>query len=255
MALLPIITHADDFGYGPHVNAGIVEAFAGGLLARTSILANMPGFEEACALARDNGLEAQVGVHVNLTEGVPLTEEIRRSHRFCTSEGRLWKWRNRHVLWLTSTERRMVYAEVTAQIRRCRDHGLRVQHLDSHHHVHTQPVLARLITTVARELGITSIRIARNCGRSALTNRLYKDAYNFRLRRMELAATRYFGGPEDLEHFVAAGATPAQLASFELITHPVLRDDGVVVDVDSPGIALAESLTLLVAGSRSLTRS
>jgi predicted glycoside hydrolase/deacetylase ChbG (UPF0249 family) len=206
----------------------------------------MPGFAEACALVRECGLDQRVGVHVNLSEGVPLTDGLRSSSRFCDADGYLWKWPNRGTrLRLASSERRLVGAEVTAQIERCRKHGLTIRHLDSHHNVHTQPALAGLFIELARNLGIQSMRIARNSGLAPLPQHIYKAAYNLRLRMHGLAATHYFGTPDDLRLFVQRGASPSQLASFELVTHPVMREDGTVVDVDFPDIPFSESLVRL----------
>src|SRR5262245_65189623 len=90
-----LVLHADDFGMNEHVNAGILRGFTHGLLTSTSILANAPGC--AAALAAWNGLEGRflnddlpsrdlrrkladsparfdLGIHLNLTQGRPLTQ-------------------------------------------------------------------------------------------------------------------------------------------------------------------------------------
>ena len=37
-----VIINADDFGYSPAVNAGIIKAYEDGILTSTTLMANMP---------------------------------------------------------------------------------------------------------------------------------------------------------------------------------------------------------------------
>ena len=46
-----IIINADDFGLNSSVNKAIVESFNNGLINSTTLMANMPGFEEAVEMA------------------------------------------------------------------------------------------------------------------------------------------------------------------------------------------------------------
>jgi predicted glycoside hydrolase/deacetylase ChbG (UPF0249 family) len=48
--------------------------------------------------------------------------------------------------------------EWLAQIKRARDAGMAISHLDSHHHVHTLPHLFRALKRVQRESGIQRVR-------------------------------------------------------------------------------------------------
>lgn len=241
-----MIVNADDLGYRPHVTAGVVRALESGVANRATIMANMPDFEDACAVVRDRGLASRVGVHLVLTEGVPLSDELRREPRFCDGDG---NFRPRSQGWarltFTTSERALVAREVAAQVARCRENGLPITHLDSHHHVHIEPSVGYVVVRLAPSIGIRSIRIARNCGAGTGVRRsLYKSAYNLNLRLRGLAASRYFGGMDDLEYIRARWDSGASQGEFELMTHPVLRDDGVVIDVQAPGrsleIALAE---------------
>lgn len=49
-----LIINADDFGYGKGVNMGIIEAYQNGVLTSTTLMAGMPGFDQAVKLAKDN---------------------------------------------------------------------------------------------------------------------------------------------------------------------------------------------------------
>lgn len=192
-----IIVNADDFGMSPENNRAIVAAFDKGLISSTTLMANMPGFEEACELARFHQLFGKIGVHLNLTEGRPLSTHVKRLPLFCDEFG---MFRPRRTLFhLAKEERRAVEAEFAAQIRACLDRGIHPTHLDSHMHVHTEWPIGEIAIRVARQYGIGAIRLTRNCGAGiGLGQKLYKAAYNARLQTHGLAKTRYFGSARDV---------------------------------------------------------
>ncbi|MBS1801647.1 MAG: ChbG/HpnK family deacetylase [Acidobacteria bacterium] len=200
-----IIVNADDFGMSAEVNRAIVEAFEKNVISSATLMANMPGFEEACALTHSHRLLGKIGVHLNLTEGYPLSAPIRRCPRFCDDVGRL-RSRNRQTrLRLSKEERLAVETEIAAQVKACLDRGLYPTHLDSHHHVHTEWAIGAAVITVAHQYGIKAVRLARNCGPGiGFTHLLYKFLYNVRLRIYGLAKTRYFGSATDVQEILAA---------------------------------------------------
>ena len=63
-----IIVTADDFGLHAAANHAIVDVLTSGIVSHTSIITNMPGFEEACELAQGHRFSDQVGMHLNLTK-------------------------------------------------------------------------------------------------------------------------------------------------------------------------------------------
>ncbi len=124
-----VIINADDFGLSPAVNRGIVQAHRSGGVTSTSLMVNMPGFEDALRLAASvPGLS--VGLHFNLTYGRPVSTPeqvaslIGADGLFHRSQP-IELWHPLHV------ER-----ELSAQWRRMTDAGLRPTHLDSHHLLH-----------------------------------------------------------------------------------------------------------------------
>lgn len=245
-----MIITADDFGLSDEVTAAIVEALDRRLITHTSAMANMPAFEPACELATRKALRDHVGVHLVLTEGQPLTDAIRSCRRFCDQEGcfRYWRGEDRGFH-LDASEHDAVERELRAQILRCREHGLGLPHLDSHHHVHNKRAIARIVISLARELEIPRIRLAHNCGpRISLANRVYKACFvNSRLRRAGLAGTRWYGGIEDYAHLRAKGVEREAPNSFELNLHPTYRN-GELVDAAYPEHALESLLEALDLG-------
>ena len=97
--------------------------------------------------------------------------------------------------------------------------GLAASHLDSHHHVHTEPGIAGVVIALAREQGVQRVRLARNCGTGIGPANRAEELAELPLRRAGLAGTRWFGSLDDYLRLCAAGV---DAASFELMTHPVL---------------------------------
>lgn len=231
---------ADDLGSWPQKTDAIIDALERDLVTAAGIMANFEDFERACSLLEAKGLRSRVGAHLVLTDGAPLTEAMRRSRRFCDSDGRFV---GEHATWpllhLDSHERRLVKSELQAQIEAMRRNGLPVAHLDSHEHVHVQPAIARIVIALALELDVPRVRSAPNL-RSHPTRRyqLYGRLLNRWISRRGLATTRYVGSVTDY-----LGLAPERRPSsdLELYLHPILVD-GRLEDDDAAGEALEQRL-------------
>jgi predicted glycoside hydrolase/deacetylase ChbG (UPF0249 family) len=68
-----ILANADDFGYSASVNKAILFCFENGYINSATLLTNTPGFDEAVQMVRDNQCIKNIGIHINLAEGRPLT--------------------------------------------------------------------------------------------------------------------------------------------------------------------------------------
>ena len=215
-ALPPTVIVADDFGLDAPTTSGILQAFDEGLISATSLLANMPGFDEAVAAAHDRGLQGAVGVHLNLTEGRALTEPIRRCPRIADRDG-AFCWTHHFVPKLERDEAYAVGNEWRAQIERIVAAGIRPAHLDSHHHTHTSWPLGAIAMALAREFGIPTIRLSRTFGPTPPKPhiKLYKLLYNERLRRRGFSRMAHFGDVRDVP-----AALPFARGPVEVMTHP-----------------------------------
>lgn len=227
-----LIINADDFGLNHAVNLGVVRAFERRLCSSCTIMPNMPGFGEAAELVRVLGLGHHVGLHLTLTEGVPVTEGIRAVHRFCDEEGKFRLSRKERVMRLSDGERKALQTEVEGQIARCRRHGIALTHLDSHSHAHEEWAIASLIIEMAREMKIPYVRLCKNFGPGmSPPKQLYRHIVNARFRKAHLAATRYFGLPQDYELFCQRPkAKKEKDASWEIMVHPVVNGDQQLLD-------------------------
>ena len=66
-----LIVNADDFGFTPDVNRGILEAHRRGILTATTLMANGGAFDDAVAIAKANAT-LDVGCHLVLIGGHSL---------------------------------------------------------------------------------------------------------------------------------------------------------------------------------------
>ena len=64
-----LIVNADDLGYDPAINRGIVEAMRQGVVTSATLMVNLPHSAEGAAQA--HGLA--VGLHLNLARGAPVS--------------------------------------------------------------------------------------------------------------------------------------------------------------------------------------
>ncbi|HPD13468.1 MAG TPA: ChbG/HpnK family deacetylase [Planctomycetota bacterium] len=226
-----MVVNADDFGLDGNVNRAVLESFERGYCSDTTIMPNMPGFEEACELAHERGLAHRVGVHLVLTDGLPLTEEIRRCRRFCNEDGAFVLRKRPHVWRLSASETTALRGELGAQVAACRRRGIPISHADSHEHVHEEWAIASVVVRLCLEEGIPHVRIARNCGpRRSLGTWAYRKLANLRLRRAGLAWTNYFGSAEDYRHLLARRGVTPRTQSAEVMIHPMYDASGVLVD-------------------------
>jgi predicted glycoside hydrolase/deacetylase ChbG (UPF0249 family) len=234
MALSTLIINADDFGMSSSVNLAILTSIETGLVTSTSMMANMPGFESAVTLVREHkDLQNRIGVHLNLTEGRPLSRPILDCPLFCSVDGYLALDREYPLFHLSRKEKDAAYTELKTQLERVLAAGIRPIHLDSHHHIHTEWAIAPLVCRLAREYQIPRIRLTRNIGRPpAYPKRIYKHLFNrWRLAGpAKLKNTDYFGDIGDLlyfsKHHWPTGKT------IEVMVHPLFDEKGGLVDLD-----------------------
>jgi predicted glycoside hydrolase/deacetylase ChbG (UPF0249 family) len=242
------IINADDFGRDACANAAILRSFVEGWVSSTTIMANMPGFEEACQMAAQHHLGAHVGLHLVLTEGTPLTDRIKRVPRFCNRDGMFCATRRTRLLHLDAREKEAVAGELRMQIVRCRQAGLELTHVDSHHHIHEEIAVLSLVLSLVREFRIPYVRIMDNLSTSgSLVRRTYTALYNTFLRRRRLRRTDYFGALHQYLAFIrrpSSGGTRGE--SFEIMVHPAVDDKGVIWErlSDSPLRPLIEQASL-----------
>ena len=140
-----LVVNADDFGFTPDVNAGVVEAHRHGILTAATLMANGDAFDDAVRLARETP-SLDIGCHLVLIGGRSLVT----GKPFPATVAQL----------LRALARRQIrlYDELAAQTRRVIASGIRPTHLDTHKHTHLAPPVLEAVASVARDFGIRWVR-------------------------------------------------------------------------------------------------
>ena len=231
MNMLRIIVNADDLGISENVNAAIAECFAMRYITSTTLMVNMDFADQAVDMAVKYGWHERVGLHLNLTSGVPLTRGITRFRRFCARDGSFNAAFAKNLysrMHLSKEEIKAVRDEAEAQIVKYISYGLPDKHLDSHHHVHTDASVWKAVEPLILSYGIRSVRLSRNLYRKiSFAKGAYKARYNKKLRALPIETTDYFGSFKD---FVQCREKAEDGSLVEIMVHPMHDDDGILVD-------------------------
>lgn len=259
-----VVFHADDFGMNTAVNLGILSAFRDGLLTSTSLLANGPAAETACQewgriiVEQASGpllssekrsrvfeppLPFDLGIHLNLTQGFPLTKERFPAEMLGINGnfpgiGKLFARLNR----ANSEQLHAVESELYAQVAWMCDHGLRPTHLNGHQYIEMIPQVSQMIPGILRHFSIGTVRVALERGlvRTLLfrgdvagwglaqVKRHYAKAFRRHMLRANASFTEHFYGTSHagridrrlISQFLSQSK---QAGTTEIGVHPAVR--------------------------------
>jgi hopanoid biosynthesis associated protein HpnK len=153
-----LIVNADDFGLTEGVNRAILDGHKNGIITSTTLMANGLAFDSAVA-ASSTAPGLGVGVHLNLTQGRPVTPAA-QVPSIVTSDGSFFPSPG-NLAWQILSRRAKVgdiETELRSQIEKVASAGIRITHLDSHKHIHLLPPLFSVVVKLAREYRIDCIR-------------------------------------------------------------------------------------------------
>ncbi len=134
-----LVVNADDFGFTRDVNQGIVEAHRRGILTAATLMATGAAFDHAVALAKANPT-LDIGCHLVLVGEPPFPESLAA------------------LAQAVALKRVRVYDQLSSQVRRILDAGLRPTHLDTHKHTHLLPPVLEAVARISEEFGIGWVR-------------------------------------------------------------------------------------------------
>jgi len=206
-----LIVNADDFGLTAGVSRGILEAHRSGIVTSTTLLVNreIPTVQveelKACGLG--------VGVHLNLTLGVPVSDP-KRVPSLVDAEGRFIRDAREAAARAKPDEARIELGTQIDVFRRIM--GRFPTHLDTHHHVGRHDPILDLVLDFARALKVP-VRSQDAAVRSAA-------------RRLGLRTPDHFMGESGPEPYWSRERTLEHLATLpaglsEFMTHPGYFDD------------------------------
>jgi predicted glycoside hydrolase/deacetylase ChbG (UPF0249 family) len=201
-----LVVNADDFGFTPDVNQGILEAHRRGILTATTLMANGAAFEDAVRLAGESP-SLDVGCHLVLISGRSL------------STGNPLPLTVPQLLTAMARRQIRVYDELRAQVRRIVDAGIRPTHLDTHKHTHLAPPVLDAVARLGEEFDIPWVRRPFDFPLGLLRGRFHRV-----LKRHGRRTTDHFAGFRITGRFRTAGLVDLLDAipngSTELMCHP-----------------------------------
>ena len=223
-----LIVNADDYGYFDCVSKGILKSASDGIVTATGVFANAPHFAEHAVWLRDYGT-LDAGIHLNLTDGIPLTNDLRK--RLSRWSGRFpGKFSMAMAILSGAIGVEDVRLEWRAQIERCLESGLSLRFLNSHEHMHMLPSLFPVAKALARDYDIPHVRFPTSrLVRSSSKGSLFRDGVMKVLetvnRRHRDAATAHFLGMEisgrlNLEYLEQTIPRLRAGRVYELMCHP-----------------------------------
>ncbi|BBE20574.1 cellobiose phosphotransferase system YdjC-like protein [Aquipluma nitroreducens] len=226
-----IIVNADDFGLKSSVNKAIVESFNKNLINSTTIMANMPGFEEAVELAFKHKFNDRLGVHLNLDAGYHLTSHseitriLDRNNHFKFKDVRMI------FFFLSGYEKKLIHQEFVAQIERVIKTGIKITHIDTHHHIHEIFPITKIIFPLLKTYNISSIRILNNINKSTAFYKIgYRRLVNNRIKINNRNLTDYFGNQLDVSSLLQKYPSLCENKKIEVMVHPDYDKNGKLID-------------------------
>lgn len=224
--MLNIIINADDCGKSRPINNCIQKFIEAGKLTSTTIMANMDDLDGAIALYKSYQDKISFGIHLNLTEGNPILHSdilLQKGLYIESSEGikfNINSYRNRI---LSPTVLNAIEKELDAQIAVLKDFGVKISHIDSHHHIHTGVAFLSLLPRLARRHRIYKIRSMRNyIPLTSKINLLCRDTWWWLIKGQfpQIRTTDYFGIYEDWYETKHLWLQDKKESFLELMCHP-----------------------------------
>ena len=234
-----LVVNADDFGLSHEVNKAICQSFKEGKINRTTLMTNMPYAREAMEMAANEGFIDRVGIHLNLTSGIPLTDKIAKDSLMCNENGEFTADFARSMkmrFFLPAETGKNIEIELDGQMKEYEKLGGALWHIDSHHHVHTDPSVWKSLRRVLKKYPVSGVRLGRNMyrGGNPLMH-LYKALYNKTVSRFCRLKPDYFGSMEDYMNWTK-DMTSSQKGEFltnnqvEIMVHPMFDAAGRLTD-------------------------
>ena len=158
---MKIIINADDCGISTHVNQEIERYISLGVISSTTVMANMEDFEGSCRLYEKYKNDISFGVHLNLTEGMPLrySQLLLDKGYYKEDGGRIvFNEKSYNYSALSKEMKVEIYKELEAQILKLNEAGIKISHFDSHRHTHFHKEIILTFLQITKKYNINKMR-------------------------------------------------------------------------------------------------
>lgn len=211
---MKLIINADDFGLSKGVNRGIIDSFTQGIVTSTTLMANSNAFEDAVSLVIKHP-DLGVGVHCVLDAGKPISDPS-IIQTLVKEDGTFKRFNDEMLFGINQDELKL---ELSAQIDKVLNTGIKISHLDSHHHLHMHPAVFETFIKIAQKYNVP-IRVSN-------LDDLPKHQQLLNEIQVDYVVSTFEFYQENLEpsFFLNLDERNPQLDILEVMTHPAYVDD------------------------------
>lgn len=161
-----VIVNADDFGASHSINEAIVQSAKDGFITSATILAVAANHADAIRLS-ENFPNMSFGIHLALTGDFPALSQNGRLNQIP------WGFKGLNLFNVPK-----IIKEFSFQIEQLQALGLKISHIDTHHHIQRFPLVLLAITIVARKYKIKKLRSQIMLEKKSLPNRAYRYTHH-----------------------------------------------------------------------------
>jgi chitin disaccharide deacetylase len=201
---MKVLFNADDFGLTKGVTDGIIQAHVKGVVGSTTLMVNGKAFNYAVDEAKKYP-NLKIGIHLVLTWGKPISNQVPN----LLDRNGYFKYKSNY-LDMGAPNIKEVEKEWRSQIEGFLATGLKLNHIDSHHHVHGWEPLREIVLRLAREydVPVRYVESLSDYPDVLLTESLYLDFYG-----------------KGIENKIFEQLQSLDKQSIEVMTHPAIIDD------------------------------
>lgn len=207
---MKLIVNADDFGISKAVTLGILEAHKNGIVKSTTLMCNMEDAEYAANLSK-NYNDLGVGIHFVLTAGKPLSKDAQS----LVDENGNFK---SNSLIMKTAKIEDIRKEFNAQFEKFLSFGIKPTHIDSHHHVHKEPMVFEVVMEFSKKYNLPIRKV--------------NDKSIDKLKKLNkgMIFTEEFYGKENIEskHFINLLIKNKDTEFLEIMCHPAYLDEKIL---------------------------
>jgi predicted glycoside hydrolase/deacetylase ChbG (UPF0249 family) len=226
-SVIRLMISCDDCGLSPGIDQAMIDLHRNGMATTASIISNFPHVHTAFEMYSAYP-EIELGAHLNLSDGKPLTEIAKRSELVRRSG----LFHDRFILFALAafpSDRLLAIMreELTAQMEVFTSAGIRPAHITTHCHFHVFPAMRKIVHDLAAQYQVQWVRNSDFRLSLVPYNPVFSRKNSLRLRQNVAVPDYIVALQKWLDH------PPAQMLNdilklngwVELVVHPCLPED------------------------------
>lgn len=154
---LQLIITCDDGGLSQGIDTAVINLHEEDLVSAVSVMSNMPQARTGLSRYKEIPL-LEVGAHLTLTEGQPLTESAQQSTLVNNGTFKSRESLFMRGLFFSDELLQIIRIELDAQMQVFAECGIQPVHITTHHHFHMLPKLRSIVYELAEKYAVNWVR-------------------------------------------------------------------------------------------------